>query len=202
MTSPDGTLRLPDGTQVTRLSTTETTGDWLTEAASADAFEAAVAPSGLFRIYREVTGTLTQPRPEQVAKAMRIDRVLIPTQGLVALGWTYGAVGVEIKRSGVRIGPPLAQAMDYTRGAWLVQGVLVHLGAVFLWPCDHQTGPLSSLMVHNRIGTVTPSRSAAALFVLGPETILRIGYDGRAISPYTGAPSIGDGRSGRKVGSR
>ena len=57
-------------------------------------------------------------------------------------------------------------------------------------------------MVHNRIGTVAPSRSAAARFVLGPETILRIGHDGRLISPYTGVLVMGDGRSGRKVGSR
>ena len=37
---------------------------------------------------------------------------------------------------------------------------------------------------------------------LTAETVLRIGHDGRLISPYTGALVMGDGRSGRKVGSR
>jgi hypothetical protein len=200
MSLPDGVLRLPDGSPVTRDD--ETTGDWLTEQASAEAFEAAITPSGLFRVYREVAGILIQPRPSQVDKTMRIDRLLVPTAKLSAIGWAYGAIGVEIKRSGVKIGPPLAQAMDYTRGVWPIRGILVQLGAVFLWPCGKQHGPVASLMAHNRVGTVSTSPWVSAYFQFGEETILRIDKSGQVTSRYTGLPHVGNGLSGRKVGSR
>ena len=87
-----------------------TTGGWSTEEASASAFDERIRRIGLFRVYLEVEGTLIQPRPCQREKTVRIDRLLVPTEALLALGWKHQTVGVEIKRSGLPIGPPMTQA--------------------------------------------------------------------------------------------
>lgn len=169
-----------------------TVGPWATEEASAAAFDARVAATGMFRTEREVRGTLIQPRAGQLDRSLRIDRILFPGPALRDLGWPHGAIGIELKRAGENIGPPLAQAMDYVRGTWEVAGVLVQVSAVFLWPVEKQSGPLASLMCNCRIGTVTPD---GFKFALGEEVVFA---DDR---PY-GSIRIGGGRSGRKVGSR
>ena len=171
-----------------------TTGSWATEAASVAAFDALVSSLRLFRSHAEVVGTLTQPRPGQKDRSLRIDRVLVPTTGLIERGWKHGAIGVECKRSGENIGPPLSQAMDYVRGSWLINGIWFQLGAVFLWPMAPQGGPLASLMAHQRIGAVAPRRTDRIHFSLGEEVIL-------ADSPY-GLRVAGLPRAGAKVGSR
>jgi hypothetical protein len=172
-----------------------TTGSWTTEAASASAFDQLVDGLALFRIYREVSGTLCQPRPGQVDRSLRIDRILVPTAALITQGWAHGAVGVELKRSGVNIGPPLAQAMDYVRGTWSVAGVWLQLGAVFLWPIHKQSGPLASVMAHQRIGSVSHGRSDTIKFSFGEEVILaRNSFSGIRLSSHP--------RGGSKVGSR
>lgn len=169
---------------------------FLTEADAAKTFDALMAErlSECFRVYPEVRGTFTQPRPGQVDKAVRIDRVLVPTAAAREMGWAHGAIGVEIKRSGTKLGPWLAQAMDYVRSVFEVGGVLIQPGAVFLWPCEKQFGPIESVMVHNRVGTVTSSRWNPLLFQFGGETVLRVTHEG--------AIEMNDRGSGRKVGSR
>ena len=149
----------------------------------------------MFRIYREVVGTLTQPRPGQRDRSMRIDRVLVPVPELVHIGWAHGAIGVEVKRSGVSVGPPLAQAMDYVRGSWLVGGIWLQLNAVFLWPMNKQSGPLASLMVHSRIGSASHSGSDRFKFALGEEILCANNFHG-------GFRLGNDAHSGRSVGSR
>lgn len=172
-----------------------TTGSWTTEEQSASAFDRYVDAVGLFRMYREVVGTLIQPRPGQRDRSMRIDRILVPGADLAQRGWTHGAIGVELKRSGISIGPPLAQAMDYVRGSWSLNGVWIQLNAVFLWPMHKQSGPLASLMVHNRVGSVSHSGSDWIKFALGEEVLL-------ANNAYSGVRVGNDARSGRQVGSR
>jgi hypothetical protein len=170
-----------------------TSGSWLTEAASASALDHRIEATGMFHIYREVVGTLTQPRPGQRDRAMRIDRVLTPTPDLRAQGWEHGAIGIEIKRSGESIGPPLAQAMDYVRGSWRINGVWFQLGAVFLWPMHKQSGPLASLMVHNRIGSASSEGHDKLKLSLGEEVIFADGFTGIR---------LGRVKSGERVGSR
>jgi hypothetical protein len=171
-----------------------TTGSWSTEEESASALDRLLSDLGMFRVYREVPGTLTQPRVGQRERTLRIDRVLVPVAELKERGWKHGAVGVEIKRSGVNIGPPLAQAIDYVRGSWQVGGLWLQLGAVFLWPTMKQGGPIASLMVHNRIGTASFSRYDHLKFSLGEEVLL-------ANNAYSGI-RVGATESGRGAGSR
>jgi hypothetical protein len=147
----------------------------------------------MFVIHREVSGTLIQPRAGQRDRALRIDRVLTPGPVLRERGWKHGAIGIEAKRSDVNIGPPLAQAMDYVRGSWSVRGIWIQLGAVFLWPCRKQSGPLASLMVHNRIGTVSTTGFTGVKFCLGEEVIYSDDREGIRLGAID---------SGHMVGSR
>lgn len=171
-----------------------TIGDWATEVESALAFDAAV-PTDLFRIYREVRGTLVQPRPGQVDRAMRIDRVLVPRDALLDLGWKYGIVGVELKRSGEKIGPPIAQAMDYSRGVWTLPGDMrVWLEYVFVWPMAKQGSTIGSICAQQRVGSCGALAQWSHFYLKSGETSLLDISDGRV--------RVGAVESGAKVGSR
>lgn len=131
-----------------------TFGDWKTEVESAAAFDKAV-PNELFTVHREVCGTLIHPRPMQVERSSRIDRILMPTERLIDMGWRFGIIGVELKRSGEKIGPPIAQAMDYGRSIWTLEPskFKVYLDYVFIWPMGKQAGNVASICQQNRIGS-------------------------------------------------
>jgi hypothetical protein len=170
-----------------------TAGDWLTELESASALDERLAACQLFVGYEEIAGVLVAPRPDQVNKTVRIDRVLLPTRRLREAGWGLGAIGIEIKRSGEKIGPPLAQAMDYVRAAWRVDGLWIQLGAVFVWPIDKQYGPLTSVLTHNRVGTAEYS----------PYRLLRLRLDQVVLDvtdPFVFR--VAEYGSGTKVGAR
>lgn len=177
--------------------TDSATMEYATEADAAEAIDVLISQrlSRFFRAYSEAPGRLMQPRAHQVDKTVRIDRLLVPTTAATReLGWAHGAIGIEIKRSGVKLGPWLAQAMDYARSVFEVGGVWVQPGAVFLWPCEEQYGPIASVMAHNRVGTVCESRWGTLQMSFGQETVLRAERDGTVRAR--------DLRSGRKVGSR
>lgn len=167
-----------------------------TESASAAALDSALALVDLFNVYPEVPGTLIQPRPGQVDKSVRIDRILVPNQRLLDLGWRHGIIGIEVKRSGIKIGPPVAQAMDYTRASWTLPGsrFQVILSWVFLWPEDKQHGPLASILAQNRVGTASGNQWTALQLNSGEHNLLRVSTDGTV--------RIGTGANGTKVGSR
>lgn len=128
-------------------------------------FDAIIERSDAFRIYREVKGEYIQPRPETENKGARIDRILFPTQKVIDAGWkTGGAIGVEGKRSGVKAGPLICQALDYTRCLFRIEkneGELVALIMprwIFIYPVESSLGDLASVMGNNRIGTCSIQR--------------------------------------------
>lgn len=172
-----------------------TAGGWQDEQASCQAFDAAV-PRGFWSVEQEVPGFVAHYAPwQQPGSNVRIDRVLVPTPALCALGWPGWAVGVEIKRSGIPCGPPLAQAMDYVRSAFYIQGVPQYLQWVFVWPLQSPSGPLASLMVHHHVGSAWLHRDQLELKV-GESTVF--GFD------WQGRPKVGRNlaRLGVGVGSR
>lgn len=171
-----------------------TAGQWATEAESAAAFDTAVDPE-LWRLHREVPGVLAQPRPQQPARTLRIDRVLVPTDRLINAGWQQGIIGCEIKRSGEKIGPPIAQAMDYSRAVWtLPGGFRVWLDWVFIWPMARQVGPIASVLAQNRIGSAESSEWDRLKLNSGGVNVIRVGWNGDIC--------IGSATNGAKVGSR
>lgn len=169
--------------------------EYETEALSAAAFDEVIEWTNLFTSFPEVRGTLIQPRPGQVDKSVRIDRVLIPKQRLLDAGWGHGIIGVEIKRSAVKMGPPIAQAMDYARSVWtLPHNYQVMLSWVFIWPMPTDTyGPLASILAQHRVGCATSDYWTRLQLKCG-NNILRVSHDGTI--------RIGTGTNGVKAGSR
>lgn len=175
-----------------------TFGTWATEEAAAEALDDALLACGLWSVYTEVWGVPCQPRPVQADKKLRIDRVLIPNQRLRDLGWAHGAIGIEIKKSGIKIGHPIAQAMDYSRALWIVNqlgGLRVWLDWVFIWPMPKQGSTVGSILAQNRIGSATASRWNLLHLQTGSgQNLITISH--------TGVIAIGAAASGRKAGSR
>lgn len=174
----------------------QTTGTFATEAAAAAALDARLEWMDLWTMHREVNGVLLHPGMRQEQRGVRIDRILIPRQRLIDAGWSLGAIGIEIKRSGVRVGPPLAPAIDYVRSAWTIRpdGLAIVLGACFVWPMDKQSGPLCSLMSNTRVGSASFSNYESLVLTLGEEHVLRVATSGEF--------RVRDAGTGRQVGSR
>ena len=173
-----------------------TLGHWDTEIESCAALDDVLHEVGLWRIYSEVPGTLLQPRPAQTDVNVRIDRILTPRPELIKLGWPHGNIGIEAKRSGTKIGPPIAQAMDYLRSAWRLPGynVRILLDWVFIWPMQRQGGTIASILAQQRIGSACSDRWTLLHLKSGEQNIIRVERDGTI--------DIGAGANGRKVGSR
>lgn len=132
-----------------------TCGSYQYEAEACAIFDQTVEESGLFGVHKEVGGVFVQPPHfKNYRGKLRLDRLLIPKRKLMDSGWTGGAIGVEIKRSGTKIGPPLSQMLDYMRVALVPPfGVKLLLDYCFLFPADKTHNEVASIMAQNRIGT-------------------------------------------------
>lgn len=175
-----------------------TLGGFATEADSAAALDERLNAAGCWHVYREVHGELSQARPAQLAAShhVRIDRLLLPKHQLTSSGWVYGAVGIEIKRSGVDIGPVIAQALDYGRSLWrLPDGVRVWADWIFIWPMARPHGTVESIFAQNRIGAAHITFDGdLRLLCSSSNTLITVGRDG--------GYRLGHPTNGRKVGSR
>ena len=175
-----------------------TFGSYLTEAESAAALDSILLQCGLWSVYREVRGTLCQPRPAQDGKGLRIDRILVPNRRLRDLGWKHGVIGIEIKKSGAKIGPPIAQAMDYSRTIWTLDqlgGTRIWLDWVFIWPMPKQSGTIASILTQNRIGSASADNWTLLQLKCGEHNLIKIERNG-TISAGSAAAN------GQKAGSR
>lgn len=133
-----------------------TLGDYTTEVESQAALVDVVRRSGAFRIYEQVRGQYVQNLPYKQPGEPRIDVVLMPTVETTNLGWNLGPVGIECKRSGMKIGRPIAQMLDYRRALFNINnsGAWVHLSWVFLWPMSQVHGEFASVMAQSQVGGV------------------------------------------------
>jgi len=167
-------------------------GDWSTEEQSAAELDRRLELCGLFDVSKEVVGSYVSYRPGRVDRGARIDRVLLPKKRLLDAGWDRD-IGIEIKRSGEKIGKPLAQAIDYMNCAWSVRNHLVLLRNVFLWPYERQHSSIESVMLQNGIGVVYGNRYNLITFKL-EKTVIDVDLNGeiRVSAPVCGT----------KVGSR
>lgn len=155
---------------------------WLT-------FDHIVEGCGAFSMYREVSGDYVQPRPLTELKRARIDRILVPRQKLLAAGWDGGAIGVEGKRSGNKIGPLITQAIDYSRCAFELKTPtgdlisLVMLKWIFIYPVilsdmSDTQAELGSLMAQHRIGYANVTEYGKLTFSCGGQWGILIEDDG------------------------
>jgi len=170
-------------------------GEFATERDVADDFDKRIEATKAFRVYREVTGEIFQPRVGTRSQGIRIDRVLLPLPATVAAGWNLGAVGIELKRTGEKIGPVISQAIDYQRACWRLEpsGVLIVTEWVFLWPFRNQMFALASIMAQQRIGVGHFSSWNQVVLSAGSSTVFSIRDGLKEIKPC---------QCGKKTGSR
>ncbi len=142
------------------LNPTLTIGNYEDEVLSGKEFDTVAEKSGLFKIFgkgtlRGIRGEMIHPLPGMDHKRHYIiDRILSPTDKMRKAGWNKGLIGVELKRTGEKVGPPLSQMLDYLRCAWILpdNNINVLIDYCFLWPLDKCGGCTASIMAQNRIG--------------------------------------------------
>lgn len=177
----------------------QTCGEFQDEVASRAELDARLAKcSHLFTVYREVRGYYLQPRIDTLEeeKRPRIDYLLVPKPALVEAGWTAGAVGIEAKASGVKLGPVISQCLNYQRAQFEIKpsGVLVGVRWVFIWPLRAVYNDIESVMNQNRIGSLWGDQWALLRFKVGGTLAIAIDQNGKA-----NAKTL---VNGRKAGSR
>ncbi len=128
---------------------------------------------------------------------VRIDRVLIPLLPAMQMGWRWGCVGVEIKKSDTKLGKAVCQALDYRRSVFrLPNGNLTMLDQVFIWPVDEVSGDIASVMMQNRVGIARYDEDCYAIQFMF-NGVIALGMRGG----FRCNASVLDS-AGRKVGSR
>ena len=168
-------------------------GAWFDEPDACAEFDRRIAASHLFeRSFPEVRGYYLTHRPNRQEKDARIDRILLPGPRLREAGWTT-AIGVELKASKTKLGPPLSQAIDYTYCAFHVGPHWLHLQHIFLWPLRPQHGAVQSVMVQNCIGCVYDAMHSPLIFQLERQVIRLHDDDNLVVHPSV---------AGTKKGSR
>jgi hypothetical protein len=176
----------------------KTTGPWMNEDQAKDALDEEVEKTGLFNIYREVPGYYVQRRLHQEEKEPRIDRILSPRPKLLDLRWPHGPIGIEVKVPGTKIGPVVAQMLDYSRAIWTVKGFNFYLSWTFLWHLEKQTSTIGSILAQHRLGTAYLHRPESPwgglFFYSGDLHFLRCRWSGEV--------ELGEASNGRRAGSR
>jgi hypothetical protein len=139
------------------MSNENTVGEFRDENSSMDCFDLLMTTSELFKPpAKEVVGHYQHFRPGAEMRRPRIDRILLPSKTLIDAGWKHGPIGVEGKKSNVKLGKVVAQAQDYARSSFeLWPGYHVTLEWIFIWPLNEVLGDIASSMAQSRIGSVS-----------------------------------------------
>ena len=173
-----------------------TQGNYKTEDSAHEYIDQLLGTAGdLFKVFSEVDGVFSSVRLGH--KEVRIDRVLWPLRPLLAIGWRYGAVGIEIKKSNHPAGRLINQASDYVESMWTIpsSGLRFALNSVFIFPAFEYTDALASVMAARRVGHVA-ERSGRLMLSLNHS---------RLLDYWEGEWRVGDSpniKCGMKVGSR
>lgn len=151
----------------------------------------------LFEIHKQVPGMLLRSPRNPERKPVKIDRVLVPTQKAIEWGWRCGPIGVEIKRSGIPLGPVILQCMDYRESIFDIFGSEkpVPIDTIFIFPAMAIKYTAASIAVGYRIGFCAPEESRIRL-TLGDQTAICC-QSGEVIHRVAVTDSMG-----RKRGSR
>lgn len=180
-------------TNVNGSSRNLTCGPWQTEAEAEADLVRFLQYTQAFVIYRQVIGEPLWKHHFQQFQSVRADLLLLPDQRLIACAWQSGAIVIETKRSGKKIGPGLNQAIDYTNTAFYIDGgVAVVPTFAFLFPAPKQAEAVASIMAHQHLGSAFFDRGSLHLYCGGRILSLSEGGDIR----------LGRLTIGRRLGSR
>ncbi len=147
----------------------------------------------LFHIYSEVVGVPIYRHHLQKIQDVRCDILALPIVERI----TLGGIIIDVKRSGVTIGPGISQLHDYLNSAFDVRnGIRVIPTTAFLFPVRKQNSATASWMQHQHIGTIEVNNyTKNVIFFCGEERLLEFSPGGILLHAR-------ETRSGRKMGSR
>jgi hypothetical protein len=164
-----------------------TEGDYKTEDEAKADFELAVRSTQCFNVYKEIDcwyfgGSVFGDKPTG-----RIDFVLTPRPQLIGNGWVNGCVGVEVKKSGHKVGPMICQMIDYSKAVFRLPESsgcsLVCMSAIVAFPSFKAKGAIQSIMANNRIGVASFSPRSFQ-FTMGGANIFWHGSNETKVKPF------------------
>ena len=181
-----------------------TTGAFETEPAAEkaiDVFLDAAAANGYWHVFRQrELYPVAEPAHRVPTKhSYRADRLLVITSKMPAIGWTRGDIVIEVKRSGLTIGRPFCQLMDYKQSkAISSSGRIIMPGCGFLFPCGKLEGPLGSVSEQFLVGTASMSPDAEVLwFQFGNQHAMTLTKGGEVHVGLKGSGESGNGSGNR-----
>lgn len=176
-----------------------TKGSFQTELEAEDFLCNSAAVNTWFSVYRQVRAKplFSHPSKSSVTEKYRFDVLLLPSSEIVAAGWKSGAVVIEVKKSGVKLGPCYSQAFDYVNscavGLSMLGGVLIIPSYCFVFPSRTDGGPVASLQTQNRFGCAFVDDYGKWEFYSGHTMVCR--FDEQTFE-------VGKQDAGNKTGSR
>lgn len=106
-------------------------------------------------VFPQAIGQVIQPRHGTAQTTVQADRLVVPKRSAIDKGWDLGAVVIECKPPGEKLGPVVAQCIDYLRSAYELRAskVVVIPQYAFIWQTPSLiSGDIASMMAQNRIG--------------------------------------------------
>jgi len=182
-----------------RESSPRTTGNFSTHKA-AEAFFDKMLGSEFFRIEKEVMGRrLFDDKPVWGGNGqiMRLDRILHPTEKARNIGWKYGAIGVEIKKTGEKIGGVFTQVLEQRQGLYQsneLRGTRILPTVFAIFPSENPGGVIHSLAISQVILFCFPMDDSI-IFTDGNYKIISISEDHFYVNPKW-SPSTRKGHRG------
>lgn len=181
----------------------KTSGDFATEEDACDTFDDAMEEhaSGLFRVYKECQGWYMHGKVGAKETQCRIDRILIPTAACKEK-WGFGAIGVEIKKSGVKVGRVACQCIDYRSAVFEVENCMIHLNQVFVFPLvSFGNGAIQSVVCNYRVGACNLSPQHKVSFSFAATPVLEVSRCRVICNNNHVAEKVGNKRGSRKAQS-
>lgn len=171
----------------------ETTGKYATEDEAKLDFIAHVNDDHWY-VEQEVTGEVVFPKPGCRLATVRVDYVLYPKMQLIESGWSVGPICVEVKKSGVKLGPVICQAQDYMRCTFNgPYGMRFRPQFCVIFPLARVGETTQSIMSDGRIGHSH----------IGDDRVLRVYLNGQMAYTERGGVFLRSAlKSGKKFGSR
>lgn len=171
-----------------------TAGDWKTEKAAQQDLIAFLKSSRAFVVREQVAGRPLWKHHFQDYQELRADVLLLPDTPLIEAGWRGGAIVVEVKRSGEKIGPGLNQLIDYLNAVFYLEGgIAIAPSFGFMFPMHEQVEAVASFMAHQHIGSASLRRGVLD-FYCGHNRLVRIHESGQI--------KLGQFDFGRRLGRR
>lgn len=156
--------------------------------------ESYLQSTNCFNVYSQAKGTMIFRHHVQADfPSVRCDVLLIPKSRI-----SLGCIVIEIKKSGVKIGPGISQLNDYMRSVFCVgnHAVQVMPSIGFLFPCHKQHSATASWMQQQNLGSIHINEyNGNVHFFSGEEELLRFSPSGELVKTR-------EKKSGKKTGSR